>query len=556
MRKIWVGLVSVFLCLMSACSAQHALATPVLNQETYLPEDPIITPTPFKPVFIEDEPNIDLTLWIPDYLEDIQFNWEEHSQIIISEAREDAVCTLQAGNKGNKIGYLTLALVTPFNTIQDELSIEQINKVMIGDDASQSTTGKLFVSESVYSVVSESLGNLSGNVVIVPEDELFLEVSRSSENLGLVRFDYLAPHWKVMRIANISPLDKRFDSQSYYFNLPISVVCMNDELSQMMIDQLKEEYTNRSEEKITSILMTGTTALTRATADRMEKFGTTYPGVNIKFWFDNSDIRHVSSETSFYAGCPPPNPVQKNLVFCSDPKYLELFTFLQVDIIELTGNHLLDKGIGPFENTLDLLNQTGFNYYAAGFSKEEAQSPLLLEHNGNKFAFFGCNPAGPANVWATDSRGGVNNCDYAEMTDQIRALKQEGYLPIVTFQYFESNSMRASTTQMKDFREMVDAGAVIVSGSQSHVPMSMEIYHQAFIHYGLGNLFFDQMDSIINRQEFLDRHIFYDGRYIGTELMTAMLENYAQPRPMTPSERASLLEDAFRNFTFMVEENE
>ena len=116
--------------------------------------------------------------------------------------------------------------------------------------------------------------------------------------------------------------------------------------------------------------------------------------------------------------------------------------------------------------------------------------------------------------------------------------------------------MRASTTQMKDFREMVDAGAVIVSGSQSHVPMSMEIYHQAFIHYGLGNLFFDQMDSIINRQEFLDRHIFYDGRYIGTELMTAMLENYAQPRPMTPSERASLLEDAFRNFTFMVEENE
>jgi len=107
---------------------------------------------------------------------------------------------------------------------------------------------------------------------------------------------------------------------------------------------------------------------------------------------------------------------------------------------------------------------------------------------------------------------------------------------------------------MSDFRKMVDAGALIVSGSQSHVPMSMEIYHDAFVHYGLGNLFFDQMDSVTNRREFLDRHIFYDGRFIGTELLTAMLENYAQPRPMTEKERTSLLQDAFRYYLLTVEE--
>ena len=98
--------------------------------------------------------------------------------------------------------------------------------------------------------------------------------------------------------------------------------------------------------------------------------------------------------------------------------------------------------------------------------------------------------------------------------------------------------------------------AVIVSGSQSHVPMTMEIYQEAFIHYGLGNLFFDQMDSINNRQEFLDRHIFYDGRYIGTELLTAMLENYAQQRPMNNNERKSLLQDAFRYFMINFKENQ
>ncbi|RME88382.1 MAG: hypothetical protein D6770_07150, partial [Anaerolineae bacterium] len=94
---------------------------------------------------------------------------------------------------------------------------------------------------------------------------------------------------------------------------------------------------------------------------------------------------------------------------------------------------------------------------------------------------------------------------------------------------------------------IADAGATIVSGSQAHFPQAMEIYHGTFIHYGLGNLFFDQMDipEWGTRREFLDRHVFYDGRYIGTELLTAMLEDYARPRPMTPDERESLLTTIF-----------
>jgi poly-gamma-glutamate synthesis protein (capsule biosynthesis protein) len=73
----------------------------------------------------------------------------------------------------------------------------------------------------------------------------------------------------------------------------------------------------------------------------------------------------------------------------------------------------------------------------------------------------------------------------------------------------------------------------------------MEFYQGAFIHYGLGNLFFDQMQALSMRQEFIDRHVFYDGKYISTELLTAMLEDYAQPRPMTPSERVDLLSEMF-----------
>jgi len=93
---------------------------------------------------------------------------------------------------------------------------------------------------------------------------------------------------------------------------------------------------------------------------------------------------------------------------------------------------------------------------------------------------------------------------------------------------------------------MVDAGAVIVSGSQAHHPQGFEFYKGAFIHYGLGNLFFDQMWSTGTRQEIVDRHVIYQGRHISTELHTYLLEDYAQPRPMTPEERRELLKAVFK----------
>ena len=109
--------------------------------------------------------------------------------------------------------------------------------------------------------------------------------------------------------------------------------------------------------------------------------------------------------------------------------------------------------------------------------------------------------------------------------------------------------------QLNDFQQVADDGAVIVSGSQAHVPLEMEFYKGAFIHYGLGNFFYDQMGNQIpdptrpyipplpaQRWEFIDRHVIYDNRYISTELLTAMLEDYAHAAP-DDSRRARFILD-------------
>jgi hypothetical protein len=47
------------------------------------------------------------------------------------------------------------------------------------------------------------------------------------------------------------------------------------------------------------------------------------------------------------------------------------------------------------------------------------------------------------------------------------------------------------------------------------------------------------------RREFLDRYVIYDGKLISIELITAMLEDYARPRPMTEHERIGFLQEYF-----------
>jgi len=161
------------------------------------------------------------------------------------------------------------------------------------------------------------------------------------------------------------------------------------------------------------------------------------------------------------------------------------------------------------------------------------------------FGFLGCNSVGPSYAWATAERAGAAPCDYDLLTAQVRELRGQGILPIVTFQFLEVDQYAPTASQRATFQAVAEAGAVIVSGSQAHWPQGFDFHADGFIHYGLGNLFFDQMQRLEYRQEFLDRHVFYDGRHISTELLTAMLEDSARPRPMTDQERRALLASTF-----------
>jgi poly-gamma-glutamate synthesis protein (capsule biosynthesis protein) len=283
----------------------------------------------------------------------------------------------------------------------------------------------------------------------------------------------------------------------------------------------------------------------------MELKGSIYPGEKIRDLFREADIAHVSNEIPFFTGCPYPKPDAGALVFCSDPKYMDLLTNIGTDVIELTGNHFADYGPFAMYETLDLYRANNIPYFGGGQDLQDSLKPALFEVNGNKIAFIGCNrPDVGRFPTATDYQPGAAPCDFEYLPQKINQLNAEGYVVISTFQWNESYDSRPAPEQRNEFRLMADSGASIVSGSQAHYAQMMEFYDGAFIHYGLGNLFFDQMGDQDwmppgIRREFFDRYVIYDGKLVSVELITVMLEDYSRPRIMTAEERAGFLQDYF-----------
>ena len=200
---------------------------------------------------------------------------------------------------------------------------------------------------------------------------------------AIIPFEEVVPKWKVLTIDGDSPIHNDFDPSSY----PLQVTfALEPPLFGLPL-------TNRDPAKLTTLIMTGVTAMTRATADRMEKKGVSYPGEDVRETFLSADLLHISNEIPFNPDCPTPDPYTESLRMCSDPKYVQLLEEIGTDIVELTGNHFQDFGSEATLFTLDMYDDRGWVYFGGGRTQEDAREPTLVIHNGNKLAFMGCNPA-------------------------------------------------------------------------------------------------------------------------------------------------------------------
>jgi len=520
---------------VAATSTHTAIPTPVV--------EPSATPAP-------------PTLYIAPYLP-VELRAGIAVSATIQQAENDATATYWLGvgsHTSTPIGHWIYALVAPFPTITEEVRFSDLAQAWAGDPESPLAGQTLLMDQATLDLFTAWMaGPVEGLVRTLPADQI-LDEAWSSSAWAIIPFEAIEPRWKVITVDGQSPLHADFDPLAYPLAVPIVLL---DELRQDMTSLpqgLSLPLSNRDSNRLTSVALTGVTALVRGTAVWMERYGITYPAEDVGPLLASADITHISNEIPFTPECPFPVLQPSELVFCSSPSYIELLDTLSPEVIELTGDHFGDWGAEAMHYTLDLYTERNWPVYGGGANSEAARSPVLIEHNGNRIAFLGCNIGCqvknevPCDEYATPDLPGAATCDFDWLETEIPRLRADGYQVVFTFQHKEYYSYQAQPDLVRDFGRVAAAGAAVVSGSQSHQPHGMAFENGAFIHYGLGNLFFDQYHYCANfacDNGFIDWHIFYDGRYLGVELIPIHFIDLARPRLMTPAERAAFLELIF-----------
>lgn len=464
----------------------------------------------------------------------------------------NAATLVISADSGDTLGVWIYLAVAPFYSQIEGVKYSDLRSCWESGPDSRFPFTNILLDRSTARTLGHSLGDPDMDCVqVVDEAELPQALWENPEAVALIPFESAAPAFKILEVDSQDPLSKSFDLDHYQLVFPFFVQASFD-IRPDLLSQLS--LTNFNQDKLTEIALTGVTALVRDTAVIMEDQGLTYPAEDVRDILTGADITHINNEVPFAENCPPPTSSQDSLRFCSSDDYLELLEDVGTDIVELSGDHFGDWGPEAMLHTLDLYRAENWLVYGGGENLQAGLAPVFISDHGNRFAFIGCNGKSfDRYATASATNPGASRCDFEWMVSEIQQLTADGYLVIATMQHEEVDSFYPVALQEHDFRLLADAGAVVVSGSQAHHPQAFEYTGTSFIHYGLGNMFFDQWylatrvpDVHANKDKsFIDLHYFYDGRYIGTRLIPLQFIDNARPRPMTPDEADPFLNDIY-----------
>ncbi len=540
-RLVLLGLITLEM-LSAALVLRWALAPPGTGADAANPE-----PTA-RPMRVQIAPDLpaELSAAIRAWVEQQpgQWTWTE-------AGRAELVAGWSKERRAQPLAEVILVPVVPLYSLREEVSLDELERAWEGrrprsEPSSADRLSRLLVSPEVAAALDARLGSRSAEamVTLVPADEVADRVWAEPGTLAIVPFHWLEPRLKALSVDGIAALDRTPALSRYPLAVRVWASGEAEEV-QALVTRVKEQGldSNRHAERMTVLVMTGVTALTRGVAMEIEAHGDpSWPARQIADLLAAADLTHVSNEVSFMDGCQPQAETQS---FCARPEYLQALRLAGVDLVELTGNHNLDFGPEYALRSLDLYAGAGMATFGGGRNQAEARRPLLVEHNGNRLAFLGYNQFGPDYAWASEDGPGAARFVLEAAEADVAALRSQADVVLVNVQHTESYGAAPLPGQVADFRALARAGAGVVTGSQAHQPQAIEFYQGRPIFYGLGNLFFDQTWSDATCQGLVVRHWIHEGRLIASQLIPTVLEASYQPRLATLRERDAILRAVF-----------
>lgn len=447
------------------------------------------------------------------------------TQVISTQAPPTA--TQLATTAAPQGGLFAVFPAVGFPSLQVSVDAARLQAIAAGNP-----DGDLILTPSVLAALQAAGFPLAPNIRTVPEADLRSTLWRERTAFTLLPIDQLTQAIRPL-LMNDVPVPAQLDQY------PFAVASATP---------------NFDPDLLTRITYSGVTAMTRNTRAAIDANSVAWAAEALAPYVTQSDFFHISNEVSIVPTCPQAmdDTLGGTSSMCTKPAHFDILNLLDVDIVELTGNHNNDYGYQAYTDTLDWYAQNGLSLVGGGATLADAQAPLITEYHGNVIGHVACNDAGPYYALVNEDpsllggvRPGAAACDRDWLEATLPTLAQQVDVLVVTVQHPEIEDYLPPDNQRFFFRRLADLGADVVMGTAAHKPQTYEFYQaqdgrSAFIHYGMGNLYFDQ-PFWGNMRFFLNTIYVYDGALQTVEVVPGIIDDLARPRLMTPEEQENFL---------------
>jgi poly-gamma-glutamate synthesis protein (capsule biosynthesis protein) len=385
-------------------------------------------------------------------------------------------------------------------------------------------------------------GVRSGKIAITSDIRDFL---KSNWNISNPRIQTLTD-WNDRSRNNLILLS--IDSLSNRF-LPLAIDSMDYFTNPKNYTlHLKSKHAFSFEKHITTYIHTGVTALTRSTGIYLDKNPIEKYIQYIKPYFESPELVHISNEVSIDDTC---SYAGMRLSFLTKTKHMDVLKALRANIIELTGNHNLDRDIPPYLKALNWYKQNDMKYFGGGANAHEANTPLILIlKDSTRIAWIGYNERCPLGECA-GAGPGANRYSDAKAKSIIDSLRKAGINTIIAcMQFSEVDGYTPHTVQRIISKRLIDYGADILIGSQAHVVQEIGMHKGKMLFYGTGNFLFDQTYKPEVRRAFFLQCAFYNGRLIQTKPVYTFMRSTKEPDIASSKEREIIRDSILKEESF------
>lgn len=188
-------------------------------------------------------------------------------------------------------------------------------------------------------------------------------------------------------------------------------------------------------------------------------------------------------------------PLNKTYTFRADPKRINIYKEMGIDMVSLANNHIYDYGEEAFIDTLNYLKEEGISYSGAGRNINEAKKASYFIVNGYKIAFISSTRAEKNIITpgATETESGTFRCyDPNLLIETIKEEKEKSDYVILLIHWGKEDSHEIEEVLYETGKKYIDAGADLIVGSHAHLLQGMEFYNNKLIAYNLGDFIFNR----------------------------------------------------------------